>query len=569
MSRAGRIENAAYWLGLILVGWALVTFLFVPLGSALVTAFVRDGSIALGEITGELAGSRRVREAIWNTVWMTAATTVTVTIFGVFQVMVLEYFHVRGRAILKLAFAIPLVFGSIVAAAGYNFTYGPSGVLTVALQRWFPELPSDWFHGWHGVLFIHTFLMTSFFFLFLRAAMRRVDFSTIEAARSLGANEATILRRVVLPVILPTLLAVILLTVYGAIGSFAAPQILGGRDFHMLSQVILTLNSLRRQDMAALLALIMGVVVMGLILLSQYYEAKGSYVGGSKTPVPIQLRRVRNPVANAALLGAAWLMALLYFVPVGLVVLFSFAPAASIGVETLPSSLTLKNYVRVFTEGRAFGPAWNSAQMGLIAVAAGLAVTLFAVPVMLKTRGWIGRFLDLSFFLPWVVPSILLAVGVIAAFDTPNPLIFGGVLLGSFWILPVAYTIVILPLMVRFLRAAFTGIDPGLEEAARSMGAGGLYRFRRVILPIVLPTAILVAGMTFNDLMTEYPLSAFLYNVNNRPLPIAIVDGAMSPDPEQKAVNLVYSVLIIGFSLAVILFAERIGLGRGPQSDQR
>ena len=569
MTRSARIETAAYWIGLVLIGWALVSFLFVPLGTALVTAFVRDGSIALGEITGELARSRRVRQAIWNTVWMTAATTITVTIVGVFQVMVLEYFHVRGRAILKIAFAIPLVFGSIVAAAGYNFTYGPSGVLTVALQRWWPDLPSNWFHGWHGVLFIHTMLMTSFFFLFLRAAMRRVDFSTIEAARSLGAGEWTILRRVVLPVILPTLLAVILLTVYGAIGSFAAPQILGGRDFHMLSQVILTLNSLRRQDMAALLALLMGVVVMGLILLSQYYEAKGSYVGGSKTPVPIQLRRLHNPLANAALQGIAWLMALLYIVPVGLVILFSFAPAASIGVETLPSSLTLKNYIRVFTEGRASGPAWNSARMGLIAVATGLAVTLFAVPVMLKTRGWIGRFLDLSFFLPWVVPSILLAVGIIAAFDTPNPLIFGGVLLGSWWILPVAYTVVILPLMVRFLRAAFTGIDPALEEAARSMGAGGLYRFRRVILPIVLPTSILVAGMTFNDLMTEYPLSAFLYNVNNRPLPIAIVDGAMSPDPEEKAVNLVYSVLIMGFSLAVILFAERIGLGRGPRSDQQ
>lgn len=568
MIRGVRIESVAYWAGLILVGWAMVTFLFVPLGSALATAFMRDGSMAIGQITGELAGSRRVREAIWNTAWMTVATTVSATIVGVFQVMVLEYFQLRARAILKVAFSIPLVFGSIVAAAGYNFTYGPSGVVTVALQRWFPEMPADWFHGWHGVLFIHTFLMTSFFFLFLRAAMRRVDFSTIEAARSLGASEATILCRVVLPVILPTLLAVILLTVYGAIGSFAAPQILGGRDFHMLSQLILTLNSLRRQDMAALLALIMGVVVMGLILLSQHYEAKGSYVGGSKTPVPIQLRRVRNPLANAALHAAAWLMALLYFAPVGLVVLFSFAPAASIGVETLPSSLTLKNYIRVFTEGRAFGPAWNSAQMGLFAVAAGLAITLFAVPVMLKTRGWIGRFLDLSFFLPWVVPSILLAVGLIAAFDTPNPLIFGGVLLGSFWILPVAYTIVILPLMVRFLRAAFTGIDPGLEEAARSMGAGGLYRFRRVILPIVLPTAILAAGMTFNDLMTEYPLSAFLYNVNNRPLPIAIVDGAMSPDPEEKAVNLVYSVLIMGFSLAVILFAERIGLGSGPQSDK-
>ena len=267
---------------------------------------------------------------------MTAATTVTVTIVGVFQVMVLEYFHVRGRTVLKVAFAIPLVFGSIVAASGYDFTYGPNGVLTVALLRVFPKIEPDWFHGWFGVLFIHTFLLTSFYFLFLRAAMRRVDYSTIEAARSMGASEWTMLTRVVLPVILPTLLAVTLLTTYTAIGSFAAPQILGGRDFYMLSEIYLTLNSLRRQDMAALLALMMGVIVMALIMLSQHYEAKGSYTGGSKTPVPISLRRVQNPVVNAALHVICYLMVLIYALPVVLVVVFSFAPSAAIGVETCP-----------------------------------------------------------------------------------------------------------------------------------------------------------------------------------------------------------------------------------------
>jgi len=118
---------------------------------------------------------------------------------------------------------------------------------------------------------------------------------------------------------------------------------------------------------------------------------------------------------------------------------------------------------------------------------------------------------------------------------------------------------------VRFLRAAFVGIDPDYDQAARALGAATLYRFRRVMFPLILPTAVLVPGMAFNDLMTEYPLSAFLYNVNNTPLPIAIVEGAMSPDPEQRALNLVYSVLIMGFSLAVILLAERIGLGQGPK----
>jgi len=478
---------------------------------------------------------------------------------------VLEYLHVRGRVFLKIAFAIPLVFGSVVAASGYAFAYGPGGVVTAALRQVFPGLPADWFIGWFGVLFIHTFLMTSFYFLFLRAAMRRVDYSTIEAARSLGASEWTILRRVVLPVIAPTFLAVLVLTVFVAISSFAAPRILGGRDFFMLTEVILTLNSLRRPDMAALLAILMGAVLMGLILLFQSIEARGSYVGGAKTPVPIQLRRLTSRSWNIALRGACYVLAFLYLLPVALVVLFSFAPAASIGVETLPSSLTLRNYIRVFTEATAFAPFWTSTRLALIAVAVGLVATLFAVPVMLSTRTIWTRALDLVFFLPWVLPSVLLAVGLIAAFDTPNLLIGGGVLLGSFWILPIGYTIVILPLLVRFLRAAFVGIDPDYDQAARSLGAARLYRFRRVVFPLILPTAVLVSGMAFNDLMTEYPLSAFLYNVNNTPLPIAIVEGAMSPDPEQRALNLVYSVLIMGFSLAVILLAERIGLGQGPK----
>ena len=567
MNRAAGVERVAYGVALAALIWAVVTFLILPLFASLHAAFFKDGSLAVGQIASELSGSRRVRAALWNTVWMTTATMVTVTIVGVFQVAVLEYFHVRGRTLLKIAYATPLVFGGVVAAAGYNFTYGPGGALTHLVKAVFPSLPQDWFIGWFGVLFTHTFLMTSFYFLFLRAAMRRVDYATIEAARSMGASEATILWRVVLPVIMPTLLAVTLLTLYTAISSFAAPQVLGGRDFHMLSQMVLTLNSLRRPDMAALLALMMGLCLMALMLLSQYFEARGCYVGGAKATAPIQLRKIRKPIGNAVLHVFAHLLVAIYVVPVALVLIFSFAPAASIGVEVIPSSLTLKNYVRVFTEGSAFLPFFNSMLMGLVAVLAALGVTLFAVPIILGRRNWLTRILDISFFLPWVVPSILLAVGLIVTFDTPNPLVGNAVLLGGYWLLPIGYAIVALPLMVRFLRAAFIGIDPAYDEAARSMGATGLYRYRRIILPLVAPTAILVAGMAFNDLLSEYPLSAFLYNVNNKPLPIAIVDSSLSIDPEQGALNLVYVTLIMAFSLAIILFAERIGLGKGPETN--
>lgn len=566
MSRSIRLDHVFYWLGLIVIAWAVLTFLLVPMVAALHAALFRHGSLAMFEAISELARSRRVRAALWNTVWMTAATTVTVTIVGMFQVAVLEYFRVRGRGFLKIAFSTPLVFGGVVAAAGYNFAYGPSGAITAGLTTLFPSLPRDWFIGCVGVLFAHTFLMTSFHFLFLRAAMRRVDYSTIEAARSMGASEMTILRRVVLPVILPTVLAVTLLTLITAMGSFAAPQVLGGRDFHMLSQMVLTLNSLRRPDMAALLALLMGLVLMGLILLSQYFEAKGAYTAGAKATTRIQLRAIRNPLARIVATALAYLLAAIYLAPVALIVLFSFAPASSIGIDVLPSSFTLANYARVLGGGAAFVPFFNSMLMSSIAVAVGLAITLFAVPIMVRKRNWLTRGLDICFVLPWVIPTMLLAVGLIVAFDAPNPLVGNLVLLGSYWLLPIGYVIFSLPLMVRFMRSAFIGIDPAFDEAARAMGASGPYRLRRVVLPLVAPTAILVAGMKFNNLLAEYPLSAFLYNVNNKPLPIAIVDGAVSADPDQAAVSLVYVALIMAFSLAVILIAERLSLGRTPES---
>ncbi|AGS24536.1 ABC transporter permease [Rhizobium etli] len=566
MNRSVGADRLLYWFGLIVIAWAVLTFLLVPIAAALHAALFRNGGLEMLDAISELARSRRVRAALWNTTWMTGATIVTVTVVGMFQVAVLEYFLVRGRGFLKIAYATPLVFGGVVAAAGYNFTYGPGSAITAALTALFPSIPRDWFVGWFGVLFAHTFLMTSFHFLFLRAAMRRVDYSTVEAARSMGATELTILRRVVLPVIMPTLLAVTLLTLHTAIGSFAAPQVLGGRDFQMLSQLVLTLNSLRRPDMAALLALLMGVVLMGLILLSQYFEAKGDYVAGAKVTTSIQLRQIHNPAMRTVVHALAYLLAAIYLVPVALIVLFSFAPASSIGVDILPSTFTLSNYARVLGGNTAFVPFFNSLLMGSVAVVVGLAITLFAVPIMVHKRNWLTQALNISFFLPWIIPSILLAVGLIVAFDAPNPLVGNVVLLGSYWLLPIGYVIFSLPLMVRFMRSAFIGIDPAFEDAAQAMGASGPYRFRRVVLPLVAPTVILVAGMKFNTLMAEYPLSAFLYNVNNRPLPIAIVEGAVSADPDQAAISLVYVTLIMAFSLAVILIAERLSFGRTPQT---
>ena len=119
--------------------------------------------------------------------------------------------------------------------------------------------------------------------------------------------------------------------------------------------------------------------------------------------------------------------------------------------------------------------------------------------------------------------------------------------------------------MIRFLRAAFRTLDPLLNEAARSLGAPTHYRFFRITIPLVLRVIVLISGMTMNSLMSEYSMSAFLFNVNNKPLSIALFEGSRSANPEQAAINMVYIVLIMAFSFITITLADKYGLGNGQE----
>jgi len=564
-SAAPIARRALFLAGFAVLAWTVVAFLYTPLAMVLREAFFSDGRATTATIE-RLAGARNVREALWNTFWMAGATLVTVNLVGLFQIVVLEFLRVRGAAFLKVAFATPLVFGSVTAITGYNFVYGDHGAVTELLTWIVPGIDRGWFRGWPAVLIAHTFLMTHYHFLFLRAAVRRVDFATVEAARSLGANPLTALLRVVLPVIRPTVFAVSLLVLLSALTSLAAPAILGGRDFRMINQMIMGLNAIRRADMAALLALLLGVVSLMIFLMLRWIEARGAYSGGAKTPVPMQKVPIANPFANFAIHAVAWLLFAIYATPVVFTILFSFAPSASIAMDVFPRALTLANYISVLGEGATLKPLVNSLVMSGMAVAAVLALSLFASHLIARTRNVATGVLEFSLFIPWVLPSSLVAIGLIIAFDAPNPLIFGNVLLGSYAILPIAYGILVIPMMVRLIGAAMVGLDPRLRDAARALGAGPLTRFVRITLPLLAPVLVLVAALAFNDLVNEYTVSAFLFNPNNRPLGVAIAGFAASTDPEQTARGLVYATLVMSFSFAIIMLADRLGLGRAPVS---
>lgn len=539
----------------LLLGWFIITFLLFPNASLLYNVFFSSGRFTFDAIH-KLFGSSRVIKSLVNSFVMAFLTIITVNCLGLFQVAVTDFFDIKFSKALRLAFFTPLIYSSISLVTGYKFVYGSHGALTKLLQYFFPSLSSNWFVGFAAVLFVHSFSMTTNHIIFVRNATRKIDNSTIEAARTLGANNFQIFIKIALPILKPSIYAATLMLFLTALGSNAAPTVLGGKDFEMINSLILTLNSIRRVDMAAILSLILGLSSFVLLLLFRSIEKKGHYTSLSTSPSTFKKLKISNPAMNIFIHTISYILFFIYLLPILFIVAFSFAPSKIILTEIFPTKFTLVNYIYVFTNIEYLKPLLNSISLSLITVVASLAISIISAIFLHKNKSKIAFVIELCMFIPWMIPSSMLAMGLITSFSNPNILIGNKILLGTFGILPIGYTISRLPFTLRMLNATLLGINQNIEDAARSLGANIFYTYINVILPILMPTILSISALTFNSMLSEYTMTALLYNINNKPLGIVLSTGAMSNEPEQTARILVYVVILMIISLSTILITN-------------
>ncbi|MBQ6123695.1 MAG: iron ABC transporter permease, partial [Clostridia bacterium] len=181
--------------------WFVMALLVLPLINLLGSVFLSEGKFSF-ESFQKLIKSKKAMNSLKNSFVLAPSLSITVGIVGISLVLITEYFDVKGAKILRLGYLTTLIYGGVTLVSGYKFIYGSNGILTTALRQVFPNMDINWFQGYWAVLFVMTFSCTSNHMIFLRNAMRAVDFQTVEAARNMGAGQGYILRRVVLPVLL-------------------------------------------------------------------------------------------------------------------------------------------------------------------------------------------------------------------------------------------------------------------------------------------------------------------------------------------------------------------------------
>ncbi|WP_374755400.1 ABC transporter permease [Paenibacillus sp. UNC499MF] len=538
------------------IAWFVIAFLIYPNLNTYYEIFFKGGKFSF-EAAEKLLSSERAMRSLYNSFILAVSLVFTVNIVGVTLVLISEYFDIKGAKILRLGYFTTLIYSGVVLVSGYKFVYGETGFMTKLLVNLFPSFDTTWFHGYWAVLFVMTFACTSNHVLFLSNAVRKIDFQTVEAAKNMGASTFYILWRVVLPVLKPTMFALTILIFLTGLAATSAPLILGGVEFQTITPMILTFsNSSSSKDLAALLALILGLATLILLTFMIRFERKGNFMSVSKVKSELVKQKINNKLGNIAAHILAYFLFLLYIIPVVLIIVFSFTDAHSISTATLSfHSFSLSNYINVFSNMSAFKPYLVSIVYAAAASVTVVALALAASRILHKYKNKWTTALEYALLIPWMLPSTLIAIGLIVTFNTPRLIIGNYILVGSAWMLFLAYVIVHIPFTLRMVKASFFSLDSNLEDAAKNLGAKSFYTFTKVLLPIILPSTLAILALNFNGILADYDLTVFLYHPLYQPLGIVIKNSTDAQAlADTKALTLVYSVILMIMSAITLYF---------------
>jgi molybdate transport system permease protein len=204
-----------------------------------------------------------------------------------------------------------------------------------------------------------------------------------------------------------------------------------------------------------------------------------------------------------------------------------------------------------------------SLKVGLVAVLLTLPPA-FALAWLLARHRFPGKLLlDALVHLPLVVPPVVTGWLLLILFGTNGPVgrwlsdSLGVVLLFRWTGAALAAAIMALPLMVRAMRLSIEAIDPRLEQAAATLGAGRLRRFATISLPLAMPGVLAGATLGFARSIGEFGATiTFVSDIpgETRTLPIAIYASLQTPGGESVATH--FAIISILLSLGALLLSE-------------
>lgn len=538
---------------LILVGFVLIGYVVYP-SLRLLTEGMSWASFNTLFSSWRSANVR----ALWNSIWISTTSVVGAGVVGTSLAYIFFRFSFPFKNVLASLAALPIALPPLVGVLAFLFLYGESGILPRAIQSLFSleSVPFS-FSGLWAVWLVHVYSMYVFFFFFCGAAFKTLDRSLLDASYDLGASHTRTFRKIIFPQLRPSIASASLLVFMISMASFTAPLLFAGSE-NFLTLQIYNYKTNGDLGLSAAVSLLLTTICLLFLVLIEWNSHRKHPRTASKGSAPAAVSIRSGPARFvAALVGTVLVIVVL--LPILTIILISFVEEGSWTYQILPQRFTLDNYISLILQPDVAAPILNSLKMASLATAGNIVFGVAAAVVIVKGIAPGRAVLRAIALLPFAIPGTVIAVNLIVTFNEPSPLSMGNVLVGSFWMLPLAYFIRHIPLVFRSTLAALQSFDDSLLEASADLGAGRLFAFRSIVLPTIGPGIAAGSLLTFITALGEFVSSIMLYVFDNRPISVEILSQLRIYNFGAAAA---YSVFLMILIALVTLTVRHLGAAR-------
>jgi iron(III) transport system permease protein len=498
-------------------------------------------------------------EATRNTIVLTVLLQLIAFPIAVGVSWLLARTDIPGKNWIDLAFWITFFMPILPVTLGWILLFDPNFGLANQVAMKFFGLKAAPFniYSFAGIVWVHLVTRTiATKIILLTPAFRNMDSSLEEASRISGRGSFGTLRRVVVPIMLPSIIIVFLMGTIHTLESFEIERVLGPAfQFYVYSTKIYQMIRAEPVDYgsATVLGVLVLIAMIPLILVQQRISSKSAFatISGKSKTKPYALGRWKWPAFVLVLgMGVVFTLIPLVFLLMGTFMrLFGF-----FGID---KAFTLDHWVNVLTNEVFLRSLGNSLIVGAgTAIAAVLLFSILAY-VVVKTK-YAGRgLIDFLSWLPIAIPGIIMGLGFLWLFlRTPvlQPL-YGGV----FSLILVTF-LASMTLGVQLFKSNLLLISNDLEESSWVSGGSWRFTFRRVIVPLLAPTLISVGIVSFVVSIRNVSNIALLTTSQNQTL--AIMQMNYMADGSYEGAS-VLGVIVVVLTTGVAILARILGLKVG------
>jgi iron(III) transport system permease protein len=538
---------------------ALLIVVAVPIFFVVLQAvFPRIGEGSLADPFTALArtlGDAAVLQLTINTLRLGIAVILTVIVVAVPLGALRALFRVPLAPLWDFVFLVPFFIPPYIATLGWILTLQPRGYLAQLTG----SNAAAFLFSFSGIVFVMTLHAFPVVYFAVSRTVAAVGNRYGDVARVFGASPAAAFLRVTLPLAAPGLTASLLLAFAMTIEEYGTPAALGRQvGFGVLATGIEARVADWPIDLsgAAILSLILVMLSLAAFVVQHRILARRSFDTSPGRPQDTERRPLRGYTAPVLVLFAL-VAACGAVLPMFAIFATAFSRTLSGGLAA--GNLGLHNFSLILADDSGALNALGTS-LGLAAATALVTGILGAVAAyaVVKTR-LRGRFLlDALTILPNAVPGVVVAVGLIVAWNEPalpvTPYDTPVILL-------LAYCCLLLPYPARYAGGALRQVGDNLEAAARVAGASPWTAFRRVIVPLILPSMIAAMLLVFAIASRELVASIMVTPVGLQTIATFIwqqfEQGSIELGMAMSAIAIIITTAI---PLLVMLTARRLRL---------